>query len=271
MGPDSARRAELADFLKTRRAALSPEAAGLAPDGSRRRTPGLRREEVAQLAGVGLSWYTWLEQGREITPSEQVLRALGRALRLTPGEREHLTLLAAPVVAGSDERADEEVDEGTVAVIHGLVPHPAFVLGPRFDVVAHNRAAEVILADLVSAPKDRRNVLLWLFSWENDRPGWERTARANLRDFRTEFARHPGDAAYEELVAELIRRHESVRVWWAEHGVEDPEPMHKVIPHRDLGPLAFLQMQSRPSHRPALRVRVLVPADERTRTVLSEI
>jgi transcriptional regulator with XRE-family HTH domain len=155
----ASRRTQLADFLKAKRAAITPDDVGL-PVLGHRRTPGLRREEVAQRAGVGLSWYTWLEQARDITPSAQVLLALSRALELSPPEQAHLFLLAG--VAGPEEPglAEDEADEETAALVHALRPHIAYVLSPRFDVLVHNRAAEIIMADLVSRPPHRRNLLL---------------------------------------------------------------------------------------------------------------
>src|SRR4051794_41645106 len=135
--PSEARRAELSDFLRTRRAKVAPQDAGLEANG-RRRTPGLRREEVAQLAGVGLSWYTWLEQGRDIHPSPQVLDALARVLRLDSAERAHLFHLARvelPLPAGDYPRtAPPEL----AAIVDGLVPNPAYLLGPRTDVLGWN-------------------------------------------------------------------------------------------------------------------------------------
>ncbi|WP_285680471.1 helix-turn-helix transcriptional regulator [Actinoplanes sp. NBRC 103695] len=259
-GDGAARRAELADFLRTRRAALSPSDVGL-PDSGRRRTPGLRREEVAQRSGVGLSWYTWLEQGRDVSPSEQVLLALCRALALSPSERGHLFLLAGVAPPGLP---DGPVDPDTAALVDGLLPHLAFVLGPRFDVLAHNRAAELIMSDLVAAPPDRRNMLLWLFATPWDNGAWEHTARANLLDFRTEFARHPGEKSYVSLVDELTARSPRFREWWADHDVQVMEPSEKHIPHPELGLLRLLSTQSRPAHAPWLRLRILVPADDAT-------
>ena len=267
--PSAARRAELADFLRTRRAALTPADVGLPPGGGRRRTPGLRREEVAQRAGVGLSWYTWLEQGRDVTPSDQVLQALSRALALTSSEEDHLFLLAG---VGRPAPQEGPVDEETVALVHGLLPHIAFVLSPRFDVVAHNRAAEIIMADLMNGPRYRRNLLLWVFDgdagWSGVDGAAERTARANLLDFRAEYARHPGDPAYASLVDELTRRSETFGVWWGQHDVQAMEPARKHIGHRTLGPLALLASQSRPAHQPWYRLRIMVPADDRTRRAI---
>lgn len=266
----SLRRAELADFLRTRRAAVSPSEVGLTPGTGRRRTPGLRREEVAQLSGVGLSWYTWLEQGRDVTPSDQVLSALSRALLLSPSEREHLFVLAGVAPPAADA---EGLDDETAALVDGLLPHVAFVLSPRFDVLAHNRAAALIMGDLVSAPVERRNVLLWLFagdSWPGPAaPAWEQTARANLLDFRTEYARHPGDPAFLQLVTALSAASARFRDWWERHDVQVMEPASKRIRHRELGPLHLLSAQSRPAHAPWLRLRILVPADAATRAAIS--
>src|SRR5690349_21962020 len=146
------RREELRAFLRSRRARLSPADVGLLPDGGgRRRTPGLRREELAALAGVGVSWYTWLEQGRDINPSPDVLDALARALRLDPAERRTLFALArtelplADDVAGDDtERLDGEVGQ-LIALVDSLHPHPAYLLGPMTRILAWNRAASVVL------------------------------------------------------------------------------------------------------------------------------
>jgi transcriptional regulator with XRE-family HTH domain len=266
--PSEARRAELADFLRTRRAAINPADVGL-PASTRRRTPGLRREEVAQRSGVGLSWYTWLEQGREITPSDQVLRALSRALELTPSEQDHLFHLAG---VPAPELLDGPVSDDTVALVHGLLPHIAIVLSPRFDVIAHNRAAEIILSDLVAVPQPRRNLLRWVFGdgWDRTSPAWADTARANLKDFRYEHARHPGDPEYVALVDELTATSEEFRAWWPAHDVQAMEPVRKDIPHATLGPLHLLASQSRPVHQPWLRLRILVPADPVTAKTIVE-
>ncbi|MEV0942096.1 helix-turn-helix transcriptional regulator [Micromonospora wenchangensis] len=263
-----ARRAALADFLRTRRAALRPADVGLDPGSGRRRTPGLRREEVAQLSGVGLSWYTWLEQSRAVTPSGQVLLALSRALALTASERDHLFHLAAlpPPAPG-----DAPVDADTTALIDALLPHIAFALDPRFDVVAHNRAAELIMASLVAPVSSHRNLLLWLFdpvTWPTAPPAWHRNAHANMLDFRSEFDRHSGDPAFVALVEELTTTNPAFRGWWADHDVQVLEPTRKLIPHPTLGPLAFLSTQTRPAHAPWLRLRILVPADAGTRAAL---
>jgi len=268
----ASRRTQLADFLKAKRAAITPDDVGL-PVLGHRRTPGLRREEVAQRAGVGLSWYTWLEQARDITPSAQVLLALSRALELSPPEQAHLFLLAGVALQPGSDQPENVADAETVALVHALLPHIAYVLGPRFDVLVHNRAAEIIMGDLVTRPPHRRNLLLWLFDgqtdWGDRGQEWEATARANLMDFRTEYARHPDDPSYQRLIDELTGSSEVLRGWWAEHAVQAPEPVRKRIIHATLGPLNLLQSQSCLAHRPSLRLRMLVPADDRTRRLLA--
>src|SRR3954449_4471843 len=182
--PSQERRSELTDFLRNRRAQVTPQDVGL-PANGRRRTPGLRREEVAQLAGVGLSWYTWLEQGRDIKPSAQVLDALARVLRLDTAERAHLFHLARvelPLPAGDYPR---EAPEELRAIVDALVPNPAYLIGPRTDVLAWNRAAAALLGEPALAPDGRPNLLWWLFTADGPTGGeqWRETGRATLARF----------------------------------------------------------------------------------------
>lgn len=264
--PSALRRQELADFLRTRRAAVGPADIGLADDGRRRRTPGLRREEVAQHAGVGVSWYTWLEQGRDVTPSSQVLDALARALLLTPAEHAHLFHLAGVSRPAGDYPRSAPAE--LVAIVEGLLPHPAFLMGPRMDVLAHNAAATTVLHDLVAAAPG--NLLWWLFATDwSAVTGWAETARANLADFRAEYARRPGDPSFVELVTALSAESATFREWWAEHDVRAYEPARKTIRHASLGALVVHQLQSVPAGHPELRLRVLVPADDATRAALA--
>jgi transcriptional regulator with XRE-family HTH domain len=148
---DSERRRALADFLRTRRTRLSPPDVDL-PWGSRRRTPGLRREEVAQLANIGTSWYVALEQGRDVHPSEQVLESLAQALRLNEAERHHLFLLAQPQSATNPPPAEETVGHALQQAIDALNPHPTYVLGRRWDLLTWNRAAELVFTFSEIAP-----------------------------------------------------------------------------------------------------------------------
>src|SRR3954447_4671355 len=161
--PSQERRSELTDFLRNRRAQVTPQDVGL-PANGRRRTPGLRREEVAQLAGVGLSWYTWLEQGRDIKPSAGVLDALARVLRLDTAERAHLFHLARvelPLPATAYTRA---APPGLAEIVTALEPNPAYLIGPRTDVLAWNAGAIAMLGEPSRAPDGRQHLLWWPFT-----------------------------------------------------------------------------------------------------------
>ncbi|HEY3090560.1 MAG TPA: helix-turn-helix domain-containing protein, partial [Jatrophihabitantaceae bacterium] len=145
------RREELASFLRSRREGVRPQDVGLAP-GARRRTPGLRREEVAQLAGVGTTWYTWLEQGRDVRASMEVLEAIAGALRLTPAERTHLVLLGRGEQPPPRRAPAERVSPTLRRLVENLGGNPAYILGRRWDYLAWNRAATVILGDVGAVP-----------------------------------------------------------------------------------------------------------------------
>jgi transcriptional regulator with XRE-family HTH domain len=267
--PSDARRTELADFLKHRRAQVTPESAGLEANG-RRRTPGLRREEVAQLAGVGLSWYTWLEQGRDIKPSPQVLDALARALRLDTAERAHVFHLARvelPLPAGDYPReAPPELRE----IIDGLLPNPAYLIGPRADVLAWNRAAALVIGEPTAAPDGRPNVLWWLFTTVGPQgEQWRMTARNTLARFRAEHARRIGDPDFAALVDALDQASPEFRALWPRHEVLTEQLGTKTIEHPQLGTLRLHHLQSVPTSHPDLRLTQFAPADDATRASLA--
>src|ERR1700689_2342495 len=173
------RRAQLSEFLRIRREAIEPHEVGLA-GGGRRRTPGLRREEVAALAGVGTTWYTWLEQGRDVRASLDVLEALASALRLTPAERSHLILLGRGEQAPPCKPPVEKISNELRRLVQNSGPGPAMVLGRRYDVVAWNQAAALVLGDPGIHSKATRNHL-WLTFMDPSRRSlfvhWERDSR----------------------------------------------------------------------------------------------
>jgi transcriptional regulator with XRE-family HTH domain len=274
------RRDELRAFLRSRRARLSPADVGLPDDGGRRRTPGLRREELAALAGVGVSWYTWLEQGRDINPSPEVLDALAHALRLDPAERRTLFALArtelplADDVPGSDpEQLDGEISQ-LVALVHSLHPNPAYLLGPMTRILAWNRAASVVLGSPDHLPGDRRFLLWWLMVDPGDggmTAQREATARNTLARFRAEYARHAGEPEYEDFVAQLRERSQRFSTWWDEHEVIEAQRGTKVLEHPRLGTLRLHHAQTVPTGQPELRMAVYAPADELTRAALANL
>jgi transcriptional regulator with XRE-family HTH domain len=214
-------RAELSDFLRTRREALSPLDVGL-PVGRRRRTPGLRREEVATLAGVGLTWYTWLEQGRDIRVSSAFLDAIARVLKLDEVERRHLFLLAQqrpPVLAG---RPSCVLPPLVRRLLDDLSARPAYVFNLRWDVIGWNGAAETVFG-FGARPPDERNTLWMLFA--DDRLSrriveWDVHAPRILASFRRDFAKAPENEDMTELVAALENTSPSFRDLWQHHDVQ---------------------------------------------------
>jgi transcriptional regulator with XRE-family HTH domain len=271
--PPSARHAELTDFLRTRRAQVSPESVGLQANG-RRRTPGLRREEVAQLAGVGLSWYTWLEQGRDIHPSGSVLDAIARVLALDAAERAHLFHLARVELPLPEGDYPREASPELRAMVAGLTPHAAFVTGPRADMLAWNPPAVRLLRDFGAEPPERRNLLCWLFvdtSWDRSSRAWEETAKHTLARFRAQHARRPDDPSFTALIEELTAASPEFRAWWPRHEVVTDQAGTKTIERPGLGPLRLHHLQTTPTSDPELRLTIYVPADDRTRRALATL
>jgi transcriptional regulator with XRE-family HTH domain len=274
------RRDELRAFLRSRRARLSPGDVGLADNGGRRRTPGLRREELAALAGVGVSWYTWLEQGRDINPSPDVLDALARALRLDRAERRTLFALArtelplADDVAGADpEQLDSDISH-LIALVDAMHPNPAYLLGPMTRILAWNRAASVVLGSPDHLARDRRYLLWWLLVDPGEggmTAQREPTARNTLARFRAEYARHAGEPEYEEFVAQLRGHSARFREWWDQHEVIEAQRGTKVLQHGQLGTLRLHHAQTVPTGQPELRMAVYAPADETTRAALATL
>jgi transcriptional regulator with XRE-family HTH domain len=235
------RRDELADFLRTRREALRPEDVGL-PGGGRRRTPGLRREEVAQLAGVGTTWYTWLEQARDVRASASVLQALAGALDLTPAERAHLILLGRGEQIAPEKTPRETLEPTIKRLVQNLGPNPACILGRRWDFLAWNHAHSVVFGDPAELPDGRRN-LIWSVFMDPARrklhTDWERGSRSAVARFRADSARHVGDPDFEDLISALREGSPEFREWWGLHEVARSGVGRKVLRHPVVGKLVF--------------------------------
>jgi transcriptional regulator with XRE-family HTH domain len=231
----------LAGYLKDRRMKLDPAAFGFATE--RRRTPGLRREEVAQRANISPTWYTWLEQGRGGAPSADVLNRISRALMLTEVEREHLFLLGLGRPPEARYRKNDGVTPRLQRVLDALDPSPALIRNARYDVVAWNSAATVMLMDYGSLPPEQRNILRVMFLDPRARAAqydWESVARFVLGAFRVDAARAGAEAEVEPLVEELCRLSPEFRAMWRDndvHGHHGEAVKH--IRHPVLGPLAF--------------------------------
>ncbi len=235
------RRAEFSDCLKSRRALLQPEQAGLPATPGRRRTPGLRREEVAQLAGVSVDYYVRLEQGRNVQPSPAVIDALARALQLDEDERRHLTALVSQDQTPA-RRGAERARPGVLRLLQMLGPTPAFVLGRRMDVLAWNPMAAILLGDFERFPVSRRNMLWLLFMDAHSRAlymDWTKVARESIAHLRASSARHPGDAGIAALVTELSAKSVEFRQWWSQHDVREKGHGRKNLNHPEVGPLCL--------------------------------
>ena len=235
-------RAELAAFLRSRRDRLRPRDVGL-PGGQRRRTPGLRRQEVAELAGLSVDYYIRLEQGRGPRPSRQVLAALSRALMLTTDEREYLFRVAGeePTPAPGPSR---DVPPGIRYLIDALADVPAYVVSAKYDILAWNRLATHFVGDLSGFPVDDRNMIRWMFARPAGDSYWddEHTVaftRSMVADLRAAYARYPGDRSIEALVTELLALSPRFAAMWAEREVAAKHPMIKRVDHPIAGPLEF--------------------------------
>ena len=238
--------AALGQLLRSRRERLVPADVGL-PAGRRRRTAGLRREEVALLASLSATYYTFLEQGRPVRPSAQVLDALASALRMSAAERRYLHVLAygasgpAPAVAAS--APPEQLDPAVADLVQRLEPFPTLVKGRRWDVLTANPAARELFADWAAGAPGEQNLVRWMFTTDQAREvylEWEPEARAMLGRFRLSAARYPDDPDVRALIAELQRDSEHVRDWWPRHDVVAIGGSgSKKLRHPRLGPVEY--------------------------------
>ena len=228
----------LGSFLRDRRSRLQP-----GPDApSRRRTPGLRREEVAARANVSVAWYTWLEQGRGGLPSNEVLKRLVRALELDAAGREMLFLLAQQRPPPLSPFVSPPVTPALQRVLDGMPSSPAIVKTPTWDVVAWNAAAVAVLGDYAAVPARERNVLRRLFgdpAVRESQPDWEESARAALAVFRIDIARIGGSAEAAALAAELQASSADFRRLWTENDVRSHWIGIKRLRHSQAGPITL--------------------------------
>ena len=259
-------RDELAAFLRSRRERLAPAAVGL-PATGRRRTPGLRREELAQVAGVGVTWYTWLEQGRQIDVSAHFLEQVARALRLDGNERAHLFALAhnrpPPVVAPPHY----EVTPPLTRMLEAF-EGPAYVATSSLDVVAWNSALSAIFGDLELVPPDDRNMLWLMFASPAHRaaiPDWEATAKAMLGRFRAEYGRHQNDVQFLAVIQRVRNASREFDAWWQEHNVSWEMEAPKRFTAPGVGEFTLEQKTFLLEDAPMMRLVVYSPADPESR------
>ena len=266
-------RSELANFLRTRRSHLSPAEVGL-PRTARRKTTGLRREEVAQLAGVGVTWYTWLEQGRDIHVSVQVLESLAHTFKLTPAEKAHLFLLAGQASPAHPLPQQEQVSPFLSSFLEHMGSNPAYITGRRWDVLAWNQAACQIFGNFATMPIEERNIVRLVFTDEEYRRrcgDWEGVAQRVLAQFRASSSQYRNDAQFGALITELQQRSPEFACWWSKHEVQGRQDGQKEFIHPQVGSLVFEHSTFQIDGSPGLKMVVYLPACEETARKLEQL
>lgn len=259
----SARRGELAAFLRAQRARLRPADVGLPEDDNPglRRTPGLRREEVALLSGVGVTWYTWLEQGRNIPASEQVVDALARALLLDPDQHRHIRSLAGLATAPGETPVEDALPR-LQRLVDAAAPNIASMYDAHLDYLVWNTPYARLRHDPATLPADRRNLMWMMFTDAENHAhmaSWEPAARAVLSQFRAAAAQQPDDPRFATIVAELTETSPEFREWWAEYPIRHFRPATIKIDHPEIGRIDLEMFQLRPVEYPDLLMVLQVP------------
>jgi transcriptional regulator with XRE-family HTH domain len=258
---DEQRRRELADFLRSRRERLKPNP-GKFVQLSRRRTPGLRREEVAELAGVGATWYTWLEQARDIQPSSEVLDRIGKALELNPFELTHLFQLAGKVLPSVLDATHEEVPAAVKRVIDHTLGVPAMVLGERFDLLYWNSEFNYLFGDVTRIPQADRNWMFLLLCDKKIRSSivdWDTHGKRIMAEFRAAIGDRIGNPWIAELIERMKRESPEFENWWKSHDVRERVSLSFELTHQDLGRVSFERSVYSPVDAPKLRMVVYTP------------
>jgi transcriptional regulator with XRE-family HTH domain len=266
------RRRELGAFLRSRRERIRPEQVGLRPM-RRRRTPGLRREEVAQLAGVGVTWYTWLEQGRDINPSAQVLDAIARTLQFDAHEHSHLfTLAGTPTTTVVDECL--ALCPTVQPLLDQLEPFPACFVNARLDLLAYNRVYASFFGDLDAIPSEDRNMLWLSFTdprWRDVIVDRDESVGRLVAEYRAAMAEHLDEPAWEALVDRLHRASPEFTAVWQRHEVQIAESLTKRAMHPTAGLLSLRYTNLWLGQRLGTRIMAFTPADDLTRRRLASL
>ncbi|WP_042419236.1 helix-turn-helix transcriptional regulator [Streptacidiphilus anmyonensis] len=271
--PEQLRRRELGAFLRSRRERISPEQVGL-PSVGRRRTPGLRREEVAQLAAVGVTWYTWLEQARDIQVSTQVLDAIARGLLLDQVERQHLFALAGVADPTGGPKACPVVTPPVRAMLDQLSPMPAVVLNARFDIIGFNDVYSRLLGGLEHYEPDERNIMWLAFtepSWRELLVDWETAARGMTAKFRVALAEHVAEPKYKSLLKRLLLASPEFAEAWQHHDVTGTAEGTKRFLNSEVGLLNFEYTNLWLGPRPGYRMTTYIPADPVTKARVEQL
>ena len=267
---DNARRAELARFLRTRRSMIQPETVGFA-GGPRRRTPGLRREELASVAQVGLTWYTWLEQSRDIQVSKEVIERVAKALRLSHSDTAYFRSLAGKEVGNTEQGRGEELRD-VQRLLDGFTAGPAMLWNERFDCLAFNHLADVIYGWSESPLPFGRN-LAWRNFMDPARIGFydERALRSGVGLLRVRYAKHIGEPEFELLIATLLESNTTFRRFWNEQQTASLDPLSFDIAHSQFGTLRLRSIRALYPALPESTLAFVTPDNKATEDVFRKI
>jgi transcriptional regulator with XRE-family HTH domain len=268
---DHARRGALAEFLRTRRESLQPEDIGI-PRRGRRRVKGLRRHEVADAAAVSVTWYTWLEQGRDIHATPQVIEALARALQLDTSEHSYLCRLAG--VPKAIQLGRPHVGDSLIALVDGLSPNPAQLMLPMTDLITWNRAYARLFVDPSTLAAEDRNAL-WIQAMcpevRNRLLNWEAETQLAAGRFRAEAAKYPGDPQFARVIDKLTEESDFFRDIWDRHEVQGFENDVKAIDHPEVGVVHVRLIKLRPLDDPQLLLMVHMLADDESKSRMRQL
>jgi len=269
---DVVRRTELARFLRARRAVISPVACGL-PQGTRRRTPGLRREEVASRANVGVTWYTWLEQGRDIQVSREVVTRIAAALCLSSSDRSYLESLTGLLSAASEQPRDEAIGE-VQDLLDCFVAGPAMLWNYRFDCVAYNCLADE-LYDWAGSPEPYGRNMIWRTFMDPKRHGLYSEAEHFMHNavgmLRSRYVSHLGEPDFESLVKDLLDGSKVFSKLWTEQHTASLAPASLVMTHHKFGRLALRSIRAIYPPIPESTLVFVCPLDKSTKAVLEKL
>lgn len=259
-------RRELGKFLKSRRSRLTPEQFGL-PIGPRRKVPGLRREELAQIAGIGLTWYTWLEQGKNIQVSTQVLERLVTVMQLNAEERNHLYKLALGQLPVEQTAS---IEESLIPIVQNFMNEyercPAYVTDQRWDILLWNKAGERVFGDFEKMDKKERNAIWRCFAspaYRNLIGDWESHAKRLLAQFRSTSTSFVGEGWFKDLVAELMEISPEFRQWWLSYDISGTPIGKKKINHPRVGTMVMEHITFQVYDAPELKLTVYRPLEEK--------
>ncbi len=259
-------RRELGKFLKSRRSRLTPEQFGL-PIGPRRKVPGLRREELAQIAGIGLTWYTWLEQGKNIQVSTQVLERLVTVMQLNAEERNHLYKLALGQLPVEQTAS---IEESLIPIVQNFMNEyercPAYVTDQRWDILLWNKAGERVFGDFEKMDKKERNAIWRCFAspaYRNLIGDWESHAKRLLAQFRSTSTSFVGEGWFKDLVAELMEISPEFRQWWPSYDISGTPIGKKKINHPRVGTMVMEHITFQVYDAPELKLTVYRPLEEK--------